>query len=78
MKIRITFKDPDGTYEEIQRHVRSWLKSTGLTEREIDKIADYREMQLYQQLDPWIKHSEYITVEFDLEAKTATVIKNDK
>jgi len=77
MKIRITLKDPDAVYEAIQDHVRGSLKATGLTEREIDKVADSREADLGRSLSKWVKHGEYVTVEFDTEISTATVIANE-
>jgi hypothetical protein len=76
MKISITLKDPDAVYEAIQDHVRGSLKATGLTEREIDKVTDGRESELGRSLSKWVKHGEYVTVEFDTEANTATIIEN--
>lgn len=70
MKIQITFKDPDGVYEAIQEKAESQLVNAE------DEIIEKRMQSIQKQLESWIKYNEYITVEFDTEAKTATVIPN--
>lgn len=77
-KFRITFKDPDGVYEDIRDEVQRQLEpfDTRLDEEEIDTLADERTASLHQFLETWIRFQEYITIEFDTEAKTATVVKN--
>lgn len=62
MKILITFKDPDGVSNAI------------LEKRAEDSSLDAE--YISNKLSEWIKWDEYITVEFDTEANTATVIPN--
>ncbi len=57
-KIHITFKTPDA--------VRYALEDANLNQDEEDVILE--------KLSKWIKYEELVTIEFDLENGTATVI----
>lgn len=77
MKIQITFKDPDGVYEAIREEAESQVKAiAGLDDDEKESLIEGRVESIQESLKPWIRHGEYITVEFDTETKTATVIPN--
>lgn len=79
MKIRITFKDPDGVSESIndlaQEHADKILESKvilNLFGR--NHLVEKLEEKITEKLEKFITYREYLTVEFDLEAGTATVI----
>ena len=72
MKIKITFKDPDGVYESIRDYVKTVtaeIVDLGELEQEMHSNAE-------EKLNRWIKWGEYLTVEFDTDAGTATVVPN--
>lgn len=76
MKFRITMKDPDGAYESIQEEAKKSLASIeGLNRDERESLMDKRVEMLRDTSDLFMSYGEYLTVEFDTEAKTATVIK---
>ena len=76
MKIKITFKDPDRVYEAIQEAAESEAKSIqGLDTHEMALISDTKFKKLSEQCKPWIEYGEYVTIEIDTDAGTATVLK---
>lgn len=77
MKFRITMKDPDGAYECIQEEAEKSLASIeGLNDDERESLLDKRVEMLRETSDRFMSYGEYLTVEFDTESKTATVIKD--
>ena len=83
MKFQVTFKDPDGTHHSVSEIIDDSLAA--LREKAPDETAlqdagleeSYREAkreELWGFLEKWISSQEYITMEFDTEAGTATVI----
>lgn len=73
-KIVITFKDPDGVYESLREHVDDSLGVTeDLLPSERKRLVQERVSELGKKLSKWVEYGEYITVEFDLKAETATV-----
>ena len=78
MKLRITFKDPDGVYESIGEALRESIErlvSLGLSNRAIEAAESKERESANAALKRWIEHGEYLTVEFDTDAGTATVIE---
>ena len=73
MKIVMTFKNPDAVFEAIRDAVRKNLPD-GLTETEKESLEESRIEDADKALETWIKYSEYVTVEFDLEANAARVV----
>ena len=74
MKIKITFKDPDGVYDAITDAVKDQLRNIeGITEDERETMEESRREGMNELLSKWIEYSEYITIEFDTEAGTAVV-----
>lgn len=73
MKISITFKNPDAVYEAVRDAVRKNLPD-GLSGTEKELIEESRIEDADKTLETWIKYSEYVTVEFDLEANQARVV----
>lgn len=77
MKINITFKDQDGPLDAIVDEVRKGLDSLPLSESEKEKLDESRIEEVQSLLSPWLKYGEYVCIEFDTDAKTATVLSND-
>lgn len=73
MKIRIHLKDPDGVYDSINAAVVTSIRQLGLSEREASALIDARTEEVTDALGKWIKYGEYVSIEFDTEAGTATV-----
>lgn len=76
MKIRITFKDPDGVFESIREAVCNEIfKIKELSDEEKGLLEEKRHESLAEKCEPWIQNGEYVTIEIDTEAKTAVVVK---
>lgn len=73
MKIKLTFKDPDGVYESLRAAVEETIPD-GLTDEEQDELIDRRMEDAHDKMRKWIKYQEYVTVEIDSDAGTAVVV----
>ena len=74
MKLKITFKDPDVVTDAIREAVAievSAIEQLSTEEKE-DLIAS-RAGKVETHLEKWITYGEYVTIEFDTDAGTATV-----
>ena len=71
MKLKITFKDPDGVTDCV-RDALNANRPEGLTDAEWETVREEREGDL--DLSPFVEYKEYITVEIDTEKKTAVVV----
>ena len=71
MKVRITMKDPDGIYECVRDAVKE-SRPPGLADEEWEALEADRVRALTHSR--WIDCGDYITVEIDTGANTATVI----
>lgn len=78
MKISVYLKDPDGFDEAIQEAVKADVAKLGLTEREAEAVAELRTEAAGKSLASWVECGEYVTLEFDTDAMTATVVRRDK
>lgn len=65
MKFTVTFKTPDAAYYEVKSIVEN--------EPDEDKQLELKE-SLHDFLEKFIKYGEVITIQFDTEAGTATVV----
>lgn len=80
MKFRVQMKDPDGPsdclQEEAERLVNeiSGVKD-GLDADEIEQLVESKREKLQAFARKWMRYGEYLTVEFDTEAGTATVVR---
>jgi hypothetical protein len=75
MKLRITLKDPDGIYESLNdAAAESVPRSLGLSDGEMADLTESRRETLQHAVKPWVKYGEYVTIEIDTDAKTATVV----
>jgi hypothetical protein len=75
MKFRVTFKDPDGFSQSVQDYAKSLFSELPLTDEEKEDCVYKRAGVIDESLKKWVKYGEYITIEFDLVAKTAKVVE---
>ena len=79
MKIVVTLKDPDGFSECVDEAVEAELKKIeGLDDEERDELLDVRREKTWDKLEKFVDCQEYLRVEFDTEAGTATVLPNKR
>lgn len=75
MKFLVTMKDPDGADSSIERAAGQYAcEVENLDEEDRDDLAASKRERLGEWLSRWLKHGEYITIEFDTEANTARVV----
>ena len=77
MKIRVTLKDPDTMADAVADAVAKDVKTlAGLSDSERQLIQGDRIAETQSVIaDRWMLYGEYLTVEFDTEAGTATVLE---
>ena len=73
MKVKITFKDPDGVYECVRAAVIESLPD-GLSDDEQEGVLESRTEATFEKMKKWLRFKEYVTVEFDTYSCTATVL----
>ena len=74
MKFKVTLKDPDGFFDGVQDAVTQQLLILDLPEDEREALHDVKQEKIMEFIDKWVEYSEYVTIEFDTEANTATVL----
>jgi hypothetical protein len=75
MKIRMQLKDPDGVSDSIQEAVEKSVAASGITdEDEREALFEARTEKAGKAIGKWVEYGEYLTVEFDTDAGTATVV----
>lgn len=75
MKFQIQLKDPDGFYDAKQDAAKASAASVeGLTDEVREELEESRSESLGEFLAKWVEYGEYIKIEFDTDAKTATVV----
>lgn len=76
MKFQIQFKDPDGVFEGVQHAANTHVRGiSGLDADEREVLSETHREKLDKAIEKWVDFGEYITIEFDTEAGTATVVK---
>lgn len=65
MIVRLCLKDPDGVYNSVMKAVRSQHCSDVSEETEA----------VMEELKPWVKYGEYVTVEINTSTGEAKVLK---
>ena len=78
MKIRVTLKDPDTMHDAVREAVTAEVEANfeSLSKSERNSLIDSRvEEHTDIIIKDWMRYGEYLTVEFDTEKLTATVIK---
>lgn len=73
MKFKITMKDPDGVYDSVQVAVKESVNALDLSDSEKDAVLETRLGFVTGAISKWFEYGEYLTVEVDTEAMTATV-----
>lgn len=74
MKIKVTMKDPDTMYDAVQNAVIQELVAIGMPNDEFERMVELRSEKLRAKMRKWFEYGEYLTVEFDTETMTATVL----
>jgi hypothetical protein len=79
MKFTVTMKDPDALYESAKDAAEAYAQSIeGLGDDEREALRELRLEKLTDFASEYMRYGEYIDVEFDTEAGTATVLKDDR
>ena len=75
MKIKITFKDPDGVSNSLDESVRNSLLPLveQLSKQEFEQLVETRLEEVSDKIAKWIEYGEYLTVEIDTDTDTAIV-----
>lgn len=76
MKVRVTLKDPDALYDAVDEAVREWAKGLeDLSQAEREAVAQVRKEKVREAIcNRFMEYGEYLEVEFDVAAETATVV----
>lgn len=74
MKFRVTMKDPDCLHDAIKEAVEADVAALDLPLDEAAVVADVRSAKARSVCATWFRFDEYITVEIDTDAGTATVV----
>ena len=75
MKFKVTLKDPDGFSDGINDAVKRALSGTTFFwEKDADSVYESRRKTIRLGIEKWVEYGEYITIEFDTTAGTATVV----
>lgn len=78
MKFRVTLKDPDGVYDSLDDAAKESAREVAcINDGERKLIEEARRNAMSQFIDRWMSYSEYATIEFDTDAGTATLVKDD-
>ena len=77
MKILVTLKDPDGFSTCVEEAVEKAVEKEFPTadDNEIEVIKESRVDKAWKILGQWVSYKEYVTLEFDTEMGTVTVLK---
>ncbi len=73
MKVYIYMKDPDTMRDAVEEAVKADVKKLGLKMDEAEAIIEMRVQSECDKLKRWFLYGEYLGVDFDTEAMTATV-----
>ena len=77
MKIKVYLKDSDGFWDGVKDSVNELVKELGskLSEKEKGIVAESRVKDAWEFVSQWVEYKECVVLEFDTDAKTATVVK---
>lgn len=76
MKIKLTMQDADGVENAIDNELTR-TQPLELDGAELDAVLEIRRKKIRDSLRPWLQDAEYVRIEIDTEARTATVLKNN-
>ena len=74
MKFKVQMKDPDGIYDSVRSAAINSIESMKLDKEEW-VLLQARLDSLHKAIREWFENGEYVTIEVDTEAMTATVCK---
>lgn len=74
MIIRVNLKDPDGFSDSVDEVVRADVAKLGLEKDEADAVFKTRREKTWEALAKFVRYKEYVSIEFNTEAGTATVV----
>lgn len=75
MKIRVTLKDPDTMHDSVDDAFMRLPRPNGISKSEWAVLCEARASDAKSEIARrWMAYGEYLEVEFDLEAGTATVL----
>lgn len=77
MKVKITMKNPDAVYDQVNEAVTESMDGERLSDDEREAVREIRAERAREKLGKWIEYGEYLTVEFDLDAMTARVVERE-
>lgn len=78
MKFRVTMKDQDTLGDAITDALKEEAANIAeLDDEEREALVEHRQETVGEICRQWFKYGEYLTVEIDTEAKTATVCAAD-
>lgn len=75
MKIKITLKDPDGVADSLDDAVIASIPSAITDKEERSALYELRREKIIDDVKEWISWNEYVSIEIDTDAGTATVLK---
>lgn len=77
MKFKVTLKDPDGFYDGVAVAVRDSVNALPdlLDDEERKVVTERRTKATWKRLAKFVEYQEYVEIEFDTDAGTATVLE---
>jgi len=79
MKFRVTLKDPDGFTDCVDEAVKDSVNAQqDLDDEEKEDVIERRTEKVWKDLSKFVEYQEYVTIEFDTEAGTATVVERKR
>lgn len=80
MKILVYLKDPDGFWDGVIEAARESVDDLGgkLTREDRILVEEKRSREAWGFINQWVEYKECVLLEFDTEAKTATVVARPK
>jgi len=76
MIFTVTMKDPDTLHDAIVDAVREEVSAMNLDKEETEMLVESRHEKISDVCQKWFKYGEYLCVEIDTDAGTATVVEN--
>jgi hypothetical protein len=74
VKVKVTLKDPDTMHDAVDFAVQRLERPEGVDQGEWENICEERAEKAKAAItERWMPYGEYLVVEFDTEAMTATV-----
>ena len=74
MKIKITFKTPDAVDDALEQEFATNYEEDSPSDRDEERVEEMKETAR-NTIEKFVRCGEYITVEFDTDNDTATVLR---